>query len=73
MRPYSFFYHYNKPLSQRRGIPQVSVHWRGQCIIADNVVVNVPTRWRVKTRQPRFVVAGKAKSVDVINGVAFIS
>lgn len=32
---YSFFYHYNKPLSKQRGKPQISIHWRGWKSVRD--------------------------------------
>ena len=68
----SFFFHFNKPASQRRGRPTISVHWKGACHLVNNVVVGVPTQGRVRDRQPRFVMAGKAKSFVVRNGVGVI-
>lgn len=61
MKKYSFFFHYNKPLSKQRGKPQVSVHYRNQCAIVDNVVLNgVNIRGRIRKRQPYYVLCGKA-------------
>lgn len=69
---YRFFYHYNKPLSQQKKKPVISVHYRKQCLFADNVIVNVKTRGRINKRQPRFVVTGKAKSITIRKGIAYI-
>lgn len=69
---YSFFFHYNKPLTQQRGVPTVSVHFRGKCHFVDNVIVRVATAGRIRKTSPRFVIAGKATSVDIRDGVAVI-
>lgn len=58
MRPYRFFFHFNKPLSRQRGKPQISVHYRGVCHIADNVVCWTPVAGRISKRQPLFVMTG---------------
>lgn len=73
MRTYSFFYHYNKPLSRQRGKPQISIHYRGACMIVDNIVLNVKTWGRLNKRQPYFVVVGKAKDITIDKNVAYIS
>lgn len=58
-KKYSFFYHYNKPASRAAGRPQLSIHYRGQCYIVDEVQCAVPTRSRVRATQPHIVICGK--------------
>ncbi len=72
-KQYKFFFHYNKPASTAKGKPVITVHYRNQCIPVSNVIVDVKTKGEIRKQQPRFVVAGKATKVDVINDVAYIS
>lgn len=69
----SFYFHYNKPASAKAGKPQITVHYNKQCIIADNIVCNVPTFGRLRNTQPRFVVAGKCSSLVIQDGVVTVS
>lgn len=69
---YAFWFHYNKPASAKRGRPQITVHYRGQCHIVDNIRCGVPTEGRLRQRQPRFVVAGRCSVMSVVGGVAVI-
>ena len=39
---YSFFFHYNKPLSQQRGKNVLSVHFRDTCHFVESLQCNVP-------------------------------
>lgn len=64
-KEFAFFFHYNKPASQREGKQQISVHFMRQCHIVDNIQCEVPTRGRMKKTQPRFVMAGKAREVII--------
>jgi hypothetical protein len=64
MKKKRFFFHYNKPESQRRGKPQISVHINKQCIITDNIEVLVPTEGKVNKRQPYFVMQGWANEIN---------
>jgi len=66
MRKYRFFYHYFK----QKG--KMSVHFRNQCIIVDNVECNTSCETHWQDRQPRLIMRGKAKSVTVVNGKAII-
>ena len=70
---YAFFFHYNKPASKSAGRPQLSVHYRDQCLIVDGVVCSVPIASRNRKTQPRCVMAGRAESVQVNGGIAHIS
>lgn len=64
-----FFFHFNKPASQRAGRPQVSVHIDGACHIVDNVICNVKTVGRVRKRQPLFVMVGRVSRYSIKDGV----
>lgn len=68
-----FFYHYNKPATQRRGIPTISVHYDKKCHLVDGVEVNVPTTSKINSRSPRFVMTGYCESFKVRKGIAVIS
>ena len=68
----AFFFHYNKPLSQKFQKVVISLHYQKQCVFVDNVVCHVPIRGRLSKRQPRFVMTGKAKTIEIRNGVAEI-
>jgi hypothetical protein len=69
----AFYFHFNKPATQRAGKVQVSLHYQGTCYILDNIECNVPVRGRVRKTQPRFVMAGKAETVKIKKGVAVIA
>lgn len=68
----SFFFHYNKPASQRSGKQQISVHYKNTCFIVDNVICEVPSQGRLRNTQPRFVMAGKCNDVTIKNNIAQI-
>lgn len=67
-----FFFHFNKPASQRAGKPQISLHYKGACHIVDNLVCNVPTWGRLSKRQPRFVMVGDAAEIQLDNDAAYV-
>ena len=52
-----FFYHYNK--QQKR----MTVHWKGQCILTDEIVCKVPAETKTSDRQPQYVLQGWASDV----------
>ena len=72
MRLKSFFFHYNKPLTQRKGRVTLSVHHDGVCHFVNNIDCRVQTVGRVRKRQPFFVMTGKCKSLIIKNGVAVL-
>lgn len=72
MKSKAFWFHYNKPASQKKEKPQITVHFNKTCLIVDNVKCSVPTEGRLRSSQPKFVMAGKAKSIEIIDGVALI-
>lgn len=73
MKPKIFFFHYNKPMSQTTGKPVISIHYKNQCMMVENIVCNVKTWGHLRKIQPRFVMKGKATSIEVKDGVAYIS
>lgn len=72
-KKYSFFYHYNKPISAKRGKPAISVHYRDTCLIVDNIICNVPTKGKINKDQPHFVICGKTNDFQIVDGVAIIN
>lgn len=69
----AFYFHFNKPATQRAGKPQISVHYADTCYIVDNVICNVPAKGRLSKRQPRFVMAGKLKDLTIKDNIAIIT
>lgn len=63
MRKYSFFFHYNKPASQKAGSPKMSVHYRGVCHVVDHVVSHVGCESKYRKQQPHCVMSGQASNV----------
>ena len=63
MKTYRFFYHYNKPLSQRIGKTMWSVHFRGTCFFAESIRCNVASESKTRKTQPRAVMQGYASFV----------
>jgi hypothetical protein len=55
-----FFYHYNKPARK------MTVHWQGQCLLADYLSIMVPAESKVNKRQPRVVMQGWASTVRAV-------
>lgn len=70
----SFWFHYNKPASNKVKKPQITLHYKNACHIVDNVVCNVPVAGRIRNTQPRWVMAGKTeKEIEFKNGIAYIN
>lgn len=65
MQTYKFFFHYNKPQSKLKKRPQISVHYRGKCMIVDTLRCLVPTYGRISKRQPFFSMAGLAEKIVI--------
>jgi hypothetical protein len=59
MKKYRFFTHYNKQHDK------MTVHFRGKCYIAKDIVCNpaVETKWN--DTQPRLVLRGWCSSIEV--------
>ena len=50
----------------------MSVHFRGVCLVAQNVIVKVPCETKWQKKQPRLIMRGFAKSVEIKDGTAYI-
>jgi hypothetical protein len=75
MKKYKFFAHFNR-INMQRGLPKVwTIHFRGQCIQAESITFKVPvkTHFRPKARQPRAILIGKAKSINIGTKVVEVS
>lgn len=59
-RRYKFNIHYNKPESKRRGVTIWTVHYKGQCHLAENVICSIPIKTKSRSSQPRGVMEGSA-------------
>lgn len=69
---HAFWFHYNRPESQRSGSPKMTVHYKGECHIVDHVICGVALSSRRRNSQPRLVMAGRGV-VRISDGVARIS
>jgi len=58
---YRVWYHYNKPNKC------MTVHWRGKCLLVDEIVCLVPMETKTDQRQPHYVLRGWANNVRVKN------
>lgn len=72
MKPFAFFFHYNKPASLKAGKVQISLHCHGQCRLVDNVTCYVTTQGRIRNTSPKFVMAGQAMEVIFDHGQVII-
>lgn len=70
----AFWFHYNKPASRAAKKTQVTIHYKGQCLIVDDLVLKgVDVAGRHRKTQPFWVLVGKAKDITITNGVATIT
>ena len=67
-----FWFHYNKPYSQKYKVNKWSVHYDGVCHIVDSINCYVYTFSRERKKQPRVVMYGDCTSFEVDNGKAII-
>lgn len=67
-----FWFHYNKPqsLAQQRSV--LTIHYRGACHLVTSINCQVPIATRNRTSQPRCVMAGEAKTIEIHDGLAII-
>ena len=68
----SFFFHYNKPASRKAGKNKATIHFNGQCMIVDDLKCSVPIFSRSRKSQPRWVIAGKANNIEIVDGIGVI-
>lgn len=64
---YRFFYHF------RKSTKSMTVHWKNSCLAAQNVICNVACETKWSDKQPRLVMRGFCKNVEIKNGTAIIS
>jgi len=66
MKKYRFFYHYFK---QKK---KMSVHFRGSCMVVDDIVCNVTCETKWRKGQPQLVMQGFCSEVIFENNKAII-
>lgn len=66
MKNYRFFYHFYK----QKG--KMSVHFKKSCTVVDDVICEVPCETKWKPTQPKLVMQGFAKDVQIIDNKAYI-
>lgn len=72
MKRSAFWFHYNKPASAQAGCPILTVHYNGACHLVKGIKCAVPTETRLRTQQPRCVIAGRG-IVRIRDGIAHIT
>jgi hypothetical protein len=68
-----FFYHFNKPLTQRRKDIWWTIHYQNQCVPIKGFDCLVATHDRKRKKQPLAVVWGDASSIVIQNNRAIIT
>lgn len=68
----AFWFHYNKPASQKAGCPILTVHAAGVCHLVKAIDCEVPIQTRIRTSQPRCVMVGKGV-IRITEGKATIT
>ncbi len=66
MKTYRFFYHYFKAKKK------MSIHFRDQCMVVDNVICKVPCETKWNKRQPNLIMRGFCKDVTIKDNVGYI-
>jgi hypothetical protein len=66
-KSYRFFFHYYKRFKC------MSIHYKNQCLKADNVICSVPIETKWNKTQPNLIMRGFANSVKIENGVCYIN
>ncbi len=59
MKKYRFFYHYNKPNNK------ITVHYKGSCLLTENIEVQVPCNSKWNKQQPKLVIQGFCKDIII--------
>jgi len=68
-----FFLHFNKPMTLSRKEVWWTLHYRGQCVPIKHFTCKTKTQDRERKAQPRAVVWGDAKTIEVTNHHALIT
>lgn len=66
MKKYRFFYHFNKWTGR------MTVHWKKECILVDDVICEVGCETKWNKSQPRLVMRGFATEIEILNKKAYI-
>ena len=66
MKKYRFFFHYYKRYKC------MSIHYKGTCLRANDIVCNVPIETKWNKTQPNLVMRGFAESVEIKNNICYI-
>ncbi len=61
-----FFYHFNKQHKK------MSIHYRNQCYIVNDVVCEVPCETKWNKRQPRLAMQGFARNLTIKNNIGIL-
>lgn len=61
MKKYRFFFHYNK----KEG--KMTTHYRGKCLITDDIICNAACETKWNKGQPHIVMQGFASDVRILN------
>lgn len=67
MKKYRFFFHYYKRYKC------LSIHYKNQCMRANDIVCNVPVESKWNKTQPNLVIRGFANSVEIIDDICYIN
>lgn len=67
-----FWFHYNKPFSKKANKPQITIHYKGKCLIVDNLNCHVVTNGRIRKIQPYFVIEGRCNTIEIKENIAYI-
>ena len=65
-KPRRFFYHYNKHQDKW------SIHFLGKCHIVDKIICNTAVESKKNNRQPKAVMQGFSKLIDISDDVGII-
>ena len=66
MKKYRFFFHYYKRYKM------MSIHYKGKCMIAKDIICDVPIETKWNKTQPNIVMRGFAKTVEIIDEICYI-
>jgi hypothetical protein len=50
----------------------MSIHYKGACLRANDVICSVPIETKWNKTQPNLVMRGFAESVEIINNICYI-
>ena len=68
-----FWFHYHKARSKKYGKPQLTIHYKGKCLIADNIECAVPIYGFIRKEQPIFALKGLCANIDIVEGIARVT